>query len=246
MKIRFNATKENRKHLAETIAEASGSVPRYLQAPTFAYKVGEIIIDCEGTMEVPKGYDGEKLVDILTVVVKHGFEGTVIEENSSQEELPEAEGASAKENVESESTQSVGLTVELPHETVAVGNLMNLLQAKGKLIQKALGSDNIHFEIDDDKIAFPWFTSMPDRDHVQACTAFIAAICKLSKETKRTSAKEKEVTNEKYAFRCFLLRLGMIGDEYKAIRNILLQNLEGSAAFKNGCKKEAVQDEISE
>jgi hypothetical protein len=48
-------------------------------------------------------------------------------------------------------------------------------------------------------------------------------LCKLSKELKRTSSKETPVANEKYAFRCFLLRLGFIGSEYKASRKILLQ-----------------------
>ncbi len=43
----------------------------------------------------------------------------------------------------------------------------------------------------------------------------------------------REEPNEKYAFRCFLLRLGFIGPEYKAQRKVLLRNLNGSAAFKN-------------
>ena len=66
----------------------------------------------------------------------------------------------------------------------------------------------------------------------------------MSKEQKRINATEKEVTNEKYAFRCFLLRLGFIGAEYKADRKILLKNLTGSSAFKTA--KEAADDEISE
>ena len=49
--------------------------------------------------------------------------------------------------------------------------------------------------------------------------------------------KEKEIVNEKYEFRCFLLRLGLIGDEYKDVRKQLLKNLSGSAAFKCGHKK---------
>ena len=48
------------------------------------------------------------------------------------------------------------------------------------------------------------------------------------------NAKEKDVDNEKYAFRCFLLRLGFIGDEFKTERKILLRNLSGSSAFKSG------------
>jgi hypothetical protein len=54
---------------------------------------------------------------------------------------------------------------------------------------------------------------------------------------KRVIAKEKETENDKYAFRCFLLRLGFIGDEYKAARKILLKNLTGSGAFKSGNPK---------
>ncbi|MBR4450324.1 MAG: hypothetical protein IKS39_00635 [Clostridia bacterium] len=43
---------------------------------------------------------------------------------------------------------------------------------------------------------------------------------------------DKEVPNEKYAFRCFLLRLGFIDDDYKTARKILLRNLEGNTAFR--------------
>lgn len=56
------------------------------------------------------------------------------------------------------------------------------------------------------------------------------------------TAKEKATDNDKYAFRCFLLRLGFIGSEYKAERKILLRNLTGSSAFKNG----GVSNEIPE
>ncbi len=48
--------------------------------------------------------------------------------------------------------------------------------------------------------------------------------------------------NEKYAFRCFLLRLGFIGSEYKAERKILLKNLCGSSTFKNGGAGHAVSE----
>jgi hypothetical protein len=61
----------------------------------------------------------------------------------------------------------------------------------------------------------------------------------MAKKQKRVTAKEKQLDNEKYAFRCFLLRLGFIGNEYKQERKILLRNLEGSSAFKSGNRKEA-------
>lgn len=53
----------------------------------------------------------------------------------------------------------------------------------------------------------------------------------MAKTQKRVIAKEKETENDKYAFRCFLLRLGFIGDEYKTARKILLKNLTGSGAY---------------
>ena len=53
----------------------------------------------------------------------------------------------------------------------------------------------------------------------------------------RVSDHALETDNDKYAFRCFLLRLGFIGGEYKTARKILLRNLTGDAAFRNGAKK---------
>ncbi len=62
----------------------------------------------------------------------------------------------------------------------------------------------------------------------------------MSRDLKRISATEKEVDNEKYAFRCFLRRLGFIGSEYKAERKILLQNLSGNSSWKNGAPEKEV------
>ena len=75
---------------------------------------------------------------------------------------------------------------------------------------------------------------MPDFDAITAYTSFLAALCKMSKEQKRITAKEKPVENEKYAFRCFLLRLGFIGDEYKQSRRILCRDLCGNSAYAGG------------
>ena len=47
-------------------------------------------------------------------------------------------------------------------------------------------------------------------------------------------ATPAETDNDKYAFRCFLLRLGFIGDEYKIARKVLLRYLTGNSAFRYG------------
>jgi len=121
-------------------------------------------------------------------------------------------------------------------EYLGVGNLASILDAKGDLIKKALGIPKLRFTTDEENISFPWFEEAKP-DEALAYTKFISAICEMSKKQKRVTAKPKENENEKYAFRCFLLRLGFIGDEFKADRKILLSKLDGSAAFKAGAKK---------
>lgn len=129
--------------------------------------------------------------------------------------------------------ETAALTVQIPRDKVHTENLMKLIQGKEALIKKALNIALIPVIVKEDVVEFPWFRSTGDNE-VKAYTHFISALCKLSIAAKRVSMTAKPVTNEKYAFRCFLLRLGFIGNEYKEERKILLQNLSGSPAFKNG------------
>ena len=143
----------------------------------------------------------------------------------------------------------MGLTVAMPRESftdAALENLRKLVDAKGSLIKSALAVDSLPIETDGEKVSFPWFAERQDSESVKAYTHFIAALCDMARNQKRITAKEKPADNEKYAFRCFLLRLGFIGTEYKGERKILLKNLSGSSAFRNGERKEAGSDEISE
>ena len=120
-------------------------------------------------------------------------------------------------------------------------NLTKLLKAKGRLIRKALAVDKLSIEVTDSTVKFPWFSEC-GTDECKAYTHFISALCELAANAKRVTAKEKETDNDKYAFRCFLLRLGFIGSEYKEERKILLRNLTGSSAFRNG----GAANEVSE
>ena len=114
------------------------------------------------------------------------------------------------------------------------------MENKGDLIKKALGVISLGIEEDEEKVSFPWFENI-DNEHLMTYTKFIAALCKMSVKAKRINEFSKEVINEKYTFRCFLLRLGFIGDEFKMDRKILLEKLSGSSAFRNG----GLKDEIS-
>lgn len=129
----------------------------------------------------------------------------------------------------------VDLSFSFPLEAVNVDVFKNLLESKKSLIQKALGITDTPVVVTDG-VYFPWFDRSLDGDELRAYSHFISAFCHLSRTLKRSTAKEKEVPNEKYAFRCFLLRLGFIGDGFKQDRKILLRNFTGSSAFKGGAE----------
>lgn len=164
------------------------------------------------------------------------------------QEEPELTAAEPEQEVaeEPEEAQETGLTISLPLSSASVGNLTSLLTAKGDLIRKALGVDDIRIEVTEDRILFPWFRTVPEADEAKAYTDFLAAICRLSKELKHVHAYPHPVENEKYAFRCFLLRLGFIGAEYKPERKILLQNLSGNSSWKSGAPKKEEAERVSE
>jgi hypothetical protein len=120
-------------------------------------------------------------------------------------------------------------------------NLHGIVESKGNLIKKALGVSELPILLEDAKVCFPWFPAWTKPEELVAYEQFICRICDMARNQKRINAKEKEVDNEKYAFRCFLLRLGFIGDEHKTSRKILLRNLSGSSAFKAGAAKEVAE-----
>lgn len=139
-----------------------------------------------------------------------------------------------------EPDDDIGLVIEMPRSSIsdtALYNLKRLVESKATLIKKALGADSLEIKLTDELICFPWFECIPESEVVTATTCFIEKMLDAAKSQKRVTAKEKETDNEKYSFRCFLLRLGFIGDEYKETRRVLLRNLTGSAAFRSGAKK---------
>ena len=251
MIINYNVTGPERKRLAEYISGFMGTDKKYLGAPTFAYQIGYITVSKDGAVSFEdRGYNSD--IDALMAELEgQGFhtEDTITKADSAgQEAVPaaneaETEKSSAEED-DGAQGPNVGLTVALPLDKVQVENLNRILDAKGSLIKKALGIDALPVKRVSDTVSFPWFSELPEPDAAKAYTHLISALCDMSINQKRITAKEKVTDNEKYAFRCFLLRLGFIGSEFKAERKILLRNLAGNSAFKSG--REAGAHAVSE
>lgn len=251
MRIEFNRTGAERKVLVQAMGEILEVKPKYLGMPTAAYQVDYFHIDKTGTVEFDDRADSEEIENLLERLAEKGI--TAVPAETAQEGGTEEETAEPWNHTEGPETAAqgvdLGLTVAVPRETftdAALENLHKLVDAKGSLIKKALAVDSLPIETTEEKVSFPWFAEGQDSKSVKAYTHFIAALCDMARNQKRITAKEKPADNEKYAFRCFLLRLGFIGAEYKGERKVLLKNLSGSSAFKSGARKEAGSNELSE
>lgn len=243
MTIHYNVTGNERKRLADYIAGFLGCEKKYLGVPSCAYQAGYITISKDGAIDFDDRADSGGIEKLLEELEQEGFHAETVGAETAQDDGTATDTSGAEKGAQGE---NVGLTVAVPLNKVNVGNLTNLLDAKGGLIQKALGIDATPVEVGEDTVSFPWFSELPKPDAAKAYTHLISALCGMSISQKRITAKEKAVDNEKYAFRCLLLRLGFIGAEYKSERKILLQNLSGSSAFKCGARKEAADDAVSE
>ena len=222
MTITINAQGAERKRLVNTIAEWLGEDVHYCGAPTFAYEIGRFTVEKDGSLTFSDLIDSEVVERLLEHIYDEGFD---IDQSHTEEE-------------ESEPT---GISIQLPASMFTEASLANLkaiIDSKGNLIKKALGAEELPINRLGDRYDFPWFKPYSAPQEVQAYMHFVTALCEMARTQKRITAKEKEVDNEKYAFRCFLLRLGFIGEEFKAERKILLRNLTGSSAFKSGAKEE--------
>ena len=91
---------------------------------------------------------------------------------------------------------------------------------------------NLHSIYYNGTIEFRMFNGSLDPAEIVAYMDFTLALCEKSKSNNRAVIKKGRTTNDKYSFRCFLLRLGLIGDEFKECRRVLLKNLEGDVAWK--------------
>ena len=230
MEINYKVTGEGRKELVKAVSTILQTKAVYKRMPTCAYEIGDITIDKEGTLICE---DDAKAERIARDLIADGF--------TAADDTTEAQADDAEPAEETEGPES--LAISMPKDGFtddAIANLKHLVESKATLIKKALGAENLTITVEDDKISFPWFTGYPAPDEISAYAKFIGRLCVMAKTQKRVTAKDKAVDNDKYAFRCFLLRLGFIGDEYKADRKILLSKLSGSSAFlSEGSKQKA-------
>ena len=225
----------DRKVLVGTLTNLLGHKPNYKGAPTFAYDFGVCEIDRQGTITFAPSLKEEAVGGFAKLLTDQGFIckiEAIQPTNSSEIKEPEPE---PMPDIHAE---AFAFTVRIPRHRFdsaeAFERFAALVASKRQLICKALGADSLEIAEDGDDIILPWFNANATEDERKAYESFCEKLVELSNQLKRVSATEKEHDNAKYQFRCFLLRLGFIGDEYKSARKILLRNLDGNSAFRSG------------
>lgn len=224
-KITYEMKGVSRKELAQAISEVLNVASVYKGVPSCAYEIGDLVLDREGSIILGDTMTPAEVDSLVRKLEEKGFISTNYRENAFD-----------------------GYEVAMPRDMFtdkALDNLRKIVNAKGELIGKAIGTgtqDLIIIERDEE-VGFPWYPSTEDGEEVKYYLQFTERLCKMAIERTKVSSKPKKSENEKYDFRCFLLRLGFIGEEYKGFRKFMMRNLTGNAAFKNG-QKESIKGEV--
>lgn len=93
---------------------------------------------------------------------------------------------------------------------------------------------NLHSVFTKGTVEFRCFNSTLHAGKVKAYVQFCLAVSYQAITQKCASAKPTVSDNEKYTFRCWLLRMGLIGDEFATCRKFMLENLDGDIAWRYG------------
>lgn len=218
MKIEFNLTGNDRKNLVKAVSEITGCPAEYQFMPTCAYIIGSHTVTKDGTLIIGDDADEKEVQNLLAKLTDRGYQ------------IPH--------------TESNKLTVQMPIDSLSeptINRIRRIIENKGELFKAAFKTDSLDIVKTEKTVDFPWFTVEQDGDAEAYCT-FISMLCDFAKNLKRINYKPDVSDNEKYTFRCFLIRMGLVGDNFKAARKVLLRNLSGSSAFRHGGGNNAVSE----
>ena len=227
MELNYNVKGERRKQLVKALEDTLGVKSEYVGVPTFAYRIGGVMVDRSGTV-TNEATPTEVFLNVAIALSLRGFE--------PERGLKEAgirvkgEKSTIADAAAADSNKVTLLEIQMPTEMFTdkgLENLKKLIHAKGDLIKKAIGTDKLPINTSEETMGFPWFPLKGDADEVEHHEKFVEALCYMAINQKRVTAKAVKSENEKYDFGCFLLRLGFIGDEHRAFRRYYLKTFQG-------------------
>jgi hypothetical protein len=244
--------KMDRKEMVKKLGEFLGVKPKYLNVPTFAYEIvteeETYTIDRKGTITNSAGEvkTFEEIINPPELESETGEEQpAVFKLDGIEVTLPlEDHNGNTLRNLVNMlySKQHLIMMAFETNEPLMDDTFpedfcekeTNTIEEFKKALDE-LGLERIPglaFNFENETFTIKLATQNLDSEKIAAFQDLAAFINQNAKKQKRATFKRAQDDNPKYAFRTWLIRLGMNGPEYKTTRKVLLQNLEGSGAFR--------------
>ena len=237
LKIEMGLTGIARKQVAGIIGECVETKPVYKGGLTYQFNIADWTVFKDSKVE-PEKTDGEAGDDYKVGI---GIP------DSPQQDMDEIFKALEEAKAIINNSCQLAISIEgTGHTEKSKLNLLNLFESKKEIILKAFGVEDGNIEFDNDKVIFRLFRATLDAERVIAYKQFCILINQLALNLKSASKKKTISDNPKFTFRFFLIRFGMVGNEYKVTRKILLEKLEGNSAFRSGSRPENVAEVSTE
>lgn len=253
---KFAKSIDDRKRLVDRISELTGLDSRYTFVPRCAYVVGSFTVEKDGSLTVEDGAE-EVVLEKLTLEGMIGaeiFEG----DQSTQQEEPVRTAISFP--LSKHTPTSVINLICMIHSrgTLVAKATGGTFYAAKELVSELMDHpaflttrdvvDYLRTRTDTDqlrgisfaeeKVILDGFGEPEDPEYLQTFMKLAAAMNKMAISQKRVQAKDVDDANEKYAFRIWLIRLGMNGVDCKEDRKRLMENLSGHTAFRTDEERE--------
>jgi len=253
----------DRKEIVKALGEHFGVKPKYMGVPSFAYQIETaeetFTVDRAGKITTSKGKEVELETLLNATNVEETIEPPALENISIEVAVPmEGHTGITLRNLvnmiyskQALVKKSLGIAINIIEDDFckSINEAKTETLEDFKIAIESIGTNKcpgIGFEFNNCTITFKFLESDASPEKVKAYTHFVALLNHGSKTLKHALAKAKDTDNDKFTFRVFLVRLGMVGDEYKMARKVLLENLEGNSAFRSGSKPEKVVSKDAE
>ena len=258
-----------RREMVQAISERLGSPAVYLRTPTYAYRIGGLTVERDGSIIS----DDDALLEALRpMLIERGW-------------LTDAEASVTKTEPTEQDSEITQMELSFPVEDWTVPQLNNLLRtlySNQTILRRMMLSDALYIdrqlverlsEVPTETLAdfealladglatgllkgcciqdgrFTLETVQDDRDPVrwQVYATLLGAILQHAKAAKRVFLRaDADPVNEKYRGNSFLMRLGFGGPEHKPLRRVLLGHLNGYAAFRSAAGMQAHREKYAQ
>ena len=262
----------DRREMVQAIAERLGSPAVYLRTPTYAYRIGNLTVERDGSI----ASDDDALLETLRPMLME--RGWLTDATADSE----AEAPVAKAEPTEQDSETTQMELSFPVEDWTVPqlkNLMHTLYSNQQILRRMMESDALYIDrqlverldeaqtLDDlearlaDGLAaetlkgcrirdgkFTFEATLDERDPTrwQVYGTLLCAMLRHAKDAKRVFLKaDADSENEKYHANSLLMRLGFAGREHRELRRTLMGHLGGYAAFKNEAGMQAHREKYA-